>query len=1524
MLNNTPPQAGLFLSTMKQKFLIYSIVALVGFGVGVVTHVVSAQTTGDIPSNLAPLAEELGCTTRVACETVFNEQFEKGLELAEKYQVYDQTHKQLAQSFKSEILSKLADVGEEEFEERVVELARNIVQSRPALARQLQVANKDVQAADTIIEEIKNAGADIRICSQSADSLSREQLISCLNASKRLAEKTDIVKGYISEERLTAQKEFFDATIGLEEALARGEYRDLGTTADEIGTKCLRPGSPPVCDSIASRFFGPEGVAELARARAQIVEVENQSKRNSQKLTLTLTDGRAFVGKDTIRNLCDEAFSRRDVNLARSCGDFAVRNGFARQEDVEEGLKLLESFTQRGGSVDFRTCERDFNACRDYLPENRKGEFEVMRQISEIMRAEIGFNPEECDKGQFNPEIGKRCFEGAKRALPKIESLASVSPEAQRLVFEIKGHIAEGEQNSQRQQEIERVVRDSSGPGGCRTPEECSRYCSDSSHGPECIAFGARYQVFEGQDAVERFQRYNDALTQPFNYQVDERGSFRGQGPYQGFQPPGQGGVPPGQDPRFTSPGPGFGGDRYGGPNYGGTQIGPSPECFAAIQSGDYVRAKAVCTALSTPYTPQPPRQVICPALYSVDSCPAGQNRVVSYSSPECGVFYRCESTGGQLPTVCPADFHPYPDGRGVLFCLNDMDDRSGTCYELNSSIRIRCPEESISGGNCPSGYHFHTKDPGFCMPNSENPNEGCWDGSGARRIACPAISSHTYSGPTSIIVAPVFQCSDGLDNDNDGRIDYPADTGCFGRNDYDEASPSLPPPPPPGAIQCSDGRDNDNDGKVDYPADPSCYGPDDNDEFYPTGGQTTTWPCSYTTQASCSADPACLWNNGCGSKTQPSPVTGACAAEQISLLGSGCHKMNDYAYFNGEMTRYVLPGTNTVKECTTGFISGCSGGGGTYPGDANSCPGFSYSQWDSQGKRYCRLNSEARCDYNYPSYLTNGANYTAANCPTGTNIGDTASCDSGVIALLGSGCHYMYSDSSGNRIYCNGEMTKSAKYGDTAITQGCTSPGTTTPAGQKEQVWNSLGLRSSIRTDADPARIESLKQSCSTVSSSANVWMPSAGDAASADFGMPDPAKCQRAASCTSGQYFDGASCVSSTSTSQCSDGRDNDGDGQIDYPADTGCYSASDNDETLGTTSTSSCPSFAHEMGGYCMLNNDSTRCAPYSNASLESNYNNAGCTVTSTTCPSGQYWYTPPGGGTGYCTTSTTTTSTDCATKYGSGWQTMDSTSGNCFNSAMTEYRTSNGTLYSCSTTPASGCSSSTTTTTCPSGQYWNGTSCVSSTTTTCPSGQYWNGTACVSNTTSCSTPATCYDSARCSSAGWYWYNSGCWSTPQTTSTDCTTYGSGWHSMDSTSGNCFNSAMTEYRTSNGTLYSCSTTPASGCSSSSTTSCSTPSSCYDSARCSSAGWYWYNSGCWSTPQSSTTSTGTTACSDGVDNDSDGQIDYPADTGCYGREDSDEAYYPPPSSYRSSEHLLAQLNTMLGQITHLMNTLFR
>jgi hypothetical protein len=64
--------------------------------------------------------------------------------------------------------------------------------------------------------------------------------------------------------------------------------------------------------------------------------------------------------------------------------------------------------------------------------------------------------------------------------------------------------------------------------------------------------------------------------------------------------------------------------------------------------------------------------------------------------------------------------------------------------------------------------------------------------------------------------------CDDGLDEDGDGLVDYPADPGCASAFDFDEQSDAL---------VCDNGIDDDMDGFIDFPEDDGCDDSLDTDE---------------------------------------------------------------------------------------------------------------------------------------------------------------------------------------------------------------------------------------------------------------------------------------------------------------------------------------------------------------------------------------------------------------------------------------------------------------------------------------------------------------------------------------------------------------------------------------------------------------------------------------------------------------------------------------------------------------------
>lgn len=82
----------------------------------------------------------------------------------------------------------------------------------------------------------------------------------------------------------------------------------------------------------------------------------------------------------------------------------------------------------------------------------------------------------------------------------------------------------------------------------------------------------------------------------------------------------------------------------------------------------------------------------------------------------------------------------------------------------------------------------------------------------GSPKVAVRRIMHQAYStmhgaapaGGASAAVVEKVVCEDGIDNDGDGKIDYPADEGCDSLSDSTEG------------FACNDGIDNDNDGQVD------------------------------------------------------------------------------------------------------------------------------------------------------------------------------------------------------------------------------------------------------------------------------------------------------------------------------------------------------------------------------------------------------------------------------------------------------------------------------------------------------------------------------------------------------------------------------------------------------------------------------------------------------------------------------------------------------------------------------------
>ena len=128
----------------------------------------------------------------------------------------------------------------------------------------------------------------------------------------------------------------------------------------------------------------------------------------------------------------------------------------------------------------------------------------------------------------------------------------------------------------------------------------------------------------------------------------------------------------------------------------------------------------------------------------------------------------------------------------------------------------------------------------------------------GAAQCA-PGYECRTVTGGAAMTCErPV--CSDGRDDDGDGKTDYPNDPGCTSATDATETDDC---PSGAGCPACADGVDNDGDGQIDYPADTACASASGTTEYCVhhqdpvrpftgnlTGRRRPPWPTTSTCRA--------------------------------------------------------------------------------------------------------------------------------------------------------------------------------------------------------------------------------------------------------------------------------------------------------------------------------------------------------------------------------------------------------------------------------------------------------------------------------------------------------------------------------------------------------------------------------------------------------------------------------------------------------------------------------------------------
>lgn len=389
------------------------------------------------------------------------------------------------------------------------------------------------------------------------------------------------------------------------------------------------------------------------------------------------------------------------------------------------------------------------------------------------------------------------------------------------------------------------------------------------------------------------------------------------------------------------------------------------------------------------------------------------------------------------------------------------------------------------------------------------------------------------------VVFAAPKKCNNGIDDDNDGLIDYPADPGCSSTSDNSETSSSL---------ICDDGVDqtNDRDTLADYRlsgGDPGCTSPTDGDERDGACDDLDDETDDRDTLTD-STDP------GCTSTNDPSEIDGMCddIVDDVSDADSlgdasdpGCTSFGDPSEIDGQCDDLSDNDGDT-------FID--------YPDDPG-CTSFSDSS---------ELGT-VQCDNNIDDDLDIFIDYPDdSGCASPSdNLESTDSCtdsDGGIVITIAGNTtgqknntdytnyDVCISSTIVKEYFCTGTQSNSTN-------QNCVTNTTSTCVGGRCIAACEDGL------DNDGDGLTDYPSDPGCISASDNSEREAAG--AQCDNGVDDSDSEDIIA-----DYPADVGCAGPTDNderNQCNDATDNDGDGRTDYQGvapDSKCSSAADNDES------------------------------------------------------------------------------------------------------------------------------------------------------------------------------------------------------------------------------------------------------------------------------------------------------------------------------------------------------------------------
>ena len=607
------------------------------------------------------------------------------------------------------------------------------------------LSQEEIQKAEQFIEETGPGGCQGTACQTYCEDSSHRA--ECLEFAHN--------KGFISDEEYNIAKKVVSEG-------GPGGCR----SAEECWNYCQNPGNLDSC-------------VDFSR------EHEFISEEDANHIKKTFGSGPGGCkGEDQCRQFCENPENQL------TCVDWAEQNGFMSREEAQRVRKFIGKTGPGGcqGEQCEAYCEDPSHQeeCFNFAKENGLIAPEEIERAEKFLKISKTGGPggcigRACQTYCQDPSHQEECFNFAK-------SQGLMSPE--------------DEKNFEVGQKLNEKLRESGGPGECKTEEECRNYCSDPNRAEECIAFASAHggipeeqaramlkqfteQRFdiqgEFQHSSEFERRFREEHERRFEQFRQLESTFRGGGSgFGGIGGPGGGQfVGPGgcTDPstciKYCNEHPSecFSFGPPGQPDYRPPEGGipPGHDFFPRIQTDiihefnqsevpfDYEYCKTHPEECSK-YFPSSTQQKIdypCPAMPTVDQCPPGQVKVVAYSSLECGIYYICQAADSGT-TNCPDG--QYWDGKSCVAqttdpateCVKYGGTWDGTnCVGASSGQTHACPEGQYwDGTSCVGSTSSGSTATGTYDPATECVKYGgTWDGNTCQIPTPPTTYNPSFGG---------------------------------------------------------------------------------------------------------------------------------------------------------------------------------------------------------------------------------------------------------------------------------------------------------------------------------------------------------------------------------------------------------------------------------------------------------------------------------------------------------------------------------------------------------------------------------------------------------------------------------------------------------------------------------------------------------------------------------------------------------------------------------------------------------